>query len=528
MPVVDRARQRRELIGEGLRSIARLLDRGAQQQQALDLVAWAKRFCPHHVPLEPSDFHVWIAQQLTECVRTRKMRICAVAPRGNAKSTWISILYPLFLICESLEPYILLVSDSAEQAQGFLEAIKHELEHNEAIATAYPTVAGAGPVWAVKTIVARNLVRVRAVGSQGRVRGLRSREKRPTLILVDDPEGDASTYSALIREKAWNWLTRAMDKVGAADANVVVAGTMLHEECVVGRLQKQAGWRSRTFRAIASWPRRMDLWDEWEKLLRDDEPAAAAFLEANHDAMHEGARVLWPQLEDLVALMRERARGGRAAFLAEKQNEPIPPRAVRFPSEWFEGDELWYAAPPEKALAFCAVDPCVGKRNTEGDLAAVVWCWWLDGDRHLYIDADLERRPPTATNELTVGLHSLHKFTACAYESNGFQGEVAEDLFRRASVAGLFLSVVPVEHQLPKLMRIEKLGPFLERRNFKFRRGSRGSEALVRHLRYFAHPKIEPYDGPDALEMLVDLVRTYAAQIRGGAANLRVAGSVIP
>jgi hypothetical protein len=53
------------------------------------------------------------------------------APRGNAKSTLTSLIVPLWCIVGSRKKFIVIISDTSEQAEEFLEQIKAELEANE-------------------------------------------------------------------------------------------------------------------------------------------------------------------------------------------------------------------------------------------------------------------------------------------------------------------------------------------------------------------------------------------------------------
>ena len=523
--VGSRVQQQRRLGASALSQFTTALRRSAAALSVpteRDLVAWAQRYLAIHVPLPPCEFHRWLSDELARAIDRRGTHLVVTAPRGTAKSTWVSILYVLWCICHHAEPFILLASESAEQAQGFLSAVKFELESNRPLAVAYPEVCGPGRVWSHKQIVTRNGIRVRAVGAGGRIRGLREREHRPTLVIVDDPEGDLSGYSEAIREKTWNWFTRAVEKIGGPDTNFVVIGTMIHEESLVAKLSATAGWRSKKFSSIVRWPDRMDLWDKWERILADDEEAARLFHVEHRAEMESGASVLWPERESLEQLMRLRATGGRPAFASEKQNEPVPPRAMKFAAEWFQGDDLWFEDPPEKSMAFCAVDPCVGKAGTQGDMAAIVWCWWKKGIPFLFIDAEIGRRPPPVVADMVVDLAPIHRFVFIAYESNGLQGENGVDLGRKLYSAGITTPVIPIEHHEPKLKRIEQLGPPLQQRRFKFRNRSPGAIALVKALKYFSHPKIEPYDGPDAMAMLVRAVEGYAT----GSHGIRVGGAV--
>jgi hypothetical protein len=72
---------------------------------------------------------------------------------------------------------------------------------------------------------------------------------------------------------------------------VVVLGTPLQRDCIACRLQHTPGWKTHLFRSIVEWPKRMDLWQQWEAVLHcDDDPdrkkRARLFHEANREAMH--------------------------------------------------------------------------------------------------------------------------------------------------------------------------------------------------------------------------------------------------
>jgi hypothetical protein len=92
-------------------------------------------------------FHQWLVGQLQDLHTHRSSRLALVAPRGSAKSTWVSLAYPLWAALNRHEPYILLISDSQGQARLLLEAIKRELEDNPALAQAYPAACGQGSPW---------------------------------------------------------------------------------------------------------------------------------------------------------------------------------------------------------------------------------------------------------------------------------------------------------------------------------------------------------------------------------------------
>ena len=79
------------------------------------LSAWVKRYLPHYFTRPFSRFHIWLAGELNTLHTRRGSRQALVAPRGSAKSTWVSLAYPLWTALEGRESYIWLISDSQAQ-----------------------------------------------------------------------------------------------------------------------------------------------------------------------------------------------------------------------------------------------------------------------------------------------------------------------------------------------------------------------------------------------------------------------------
>ena len=506
------------------------MGKAAQRRERMPLIPWARKYLPHYVPLECSPFHVDLTAELERMTEERGQQFLEIAPRDSAKSVWISMVYPLYSICQGTEPYIILAAESMTQAKKRIVDIRTELEVNDKLAVDYPEVFGPGPRWTDDGLTMRTGQRIECVGAGMSLRGRREREERPSLLVIDDPEDNESMYSVTIRDRRWNWLQAAVKFTKSPTTNIALVGTMIHEECAVGRALKMPGWRNRkVWPSIIEYPERMDLWDEWEQVYyacQDDEQAEAqAFFEKNEDEMKRGSVVLWEQRHDLLSLMKERAQD-RDSFQRERQNKPLPPEGTKWPAEWFEGDDLWFDEPAHPCHCFVAVDPATGKSKKKGDYSAVVWGWWKDGDTTLYVDAWLTRKAPTQVNEGLLDLHEKHEFHWCAYEAIAFQEVARRDLQQRFDERSCAVPVLPVAQKDNKFQRIERLGPLLQRGKLRFRRGSPGADLLVRQLKNFAFPAVDKLDGPDALEMLIRLIAMYDKK-RRNPAGFSVAGTVL-
>lgn len=284
--------------------------------------------------------------------------------------------------------------------------------------------------------------------------------------------------------------------------------TALHRDALAMQLQTTPGWRSQLFRAIENWPEREDLWQEWERLYtRSDDPSADRtardFYEQYRDLMHQGAVVLWPEVEDLYTLMTMRLESGRTAFEREKQGVPIDPEGCEWPADYF-GEHIWFDHWPENVqLKTLALDPSKGADARRGDYSAFVMLA-IDNHGVLYVEADMARRPTPQMVADGVALCERFRPTLFGVEANLWQELLAEQFAAELRRRGRHnIQPAAINNYTNKLVRIRRLGPHLSQRRLRFRRDSPSTQMLVEQLRDF--PSGAHDDGPDALEMALRL-----------------------
>jgi hypothetical protein len=485
---------------------------GRRPKVDLPLLAWARRYLAHYCYLPPSRLHRWLSRRLRQI--ERGARLAVIAPRDSAKSTWLSFAYPLYCAVSGRERYIVLVADTTDQARRYLRSIKRELELNIHLAKSYPGAARRGDAWKVDRILLHNGVEIEALGTGQNIRGRKNAQTRPTLVVVDDPQHRRAVASPTQRAADWAWFTQDLLNVGSPQTIYLVAGTSLHREALVDRLMQQPGWESRRFPAIERWPENSSLWQEWEAIYTDRENpdrmhAASVFYHAHRAEMDRGARVCWPQREDLYDLMRLRIDIGRTAFEAEKQGNPLNPELCEWPESYF-AEPLWFAQWPERfAVKTMALDPSKGGDARLGDYSAFVMLG-VDAQGLMYVEADLRRRP--VEEIVAEGVEWYRRFRPDAFgcEANAWQDLLGGQFAAEFARQGL-LSVRPwsVDNHEPKIVRIRRLGPWLSQRRLRFKTASAGTLLLVQQLKDF--PVGEHDDGPDALEMAIRLAQDLLA-----------------
>ena len=458
--------------------------------------AFCRTYFPHYVARPNSRLHDYLYARLPETLESGTGAKDAIAaPRGEAKSTLCAQLFPLWCLARRARRFILVIMDAYDQAAVMVEAIKTELTCNPRLALDFPELTGQGRIWKEGVLVARTGDKVQALGALQRLRGLRNGPHRPDLVVLDDIENDENVRSPEQRDKREAWIDKAVLNVGAADDSLVVLyiGTILHYDSVLARKRAHPLWHSRTFRAIATWPDRMDLWQRWEEVLRNQGEAAADAFHADHEkAMLAGAEISWPAVRPLPALMRIRLRVGAAAFDAEYQNDPVGEDGAAF------GTLIYWAAPSDDWLFFGACDPSMGKQNAGRDPSAILVGGYDRTTGVLdVVEAQIARRLPDKIIEDIIALQARYGCLRWGVETVQFQAFFADELVKRGAARGVPVPVVPIRSLTDKTLRIERLQPHVANGTIRFHAGQ---TELLRQLRHW--PMADHDDGPDALEML--------------------------
>lgn len=453
----------------------------------------------HHRQLfmdHDSVLHRWLDEILPGILNNPKGQWLAIAaPRGEAKSTMVSLFFVIWAIITYKKHYILLIADTIEQSVSLLEAIKVELTSNPRLQQDFPESTGEGSVWNEGTIITCSNVKVQALSAGKRMRGLRHGAHRPDLVILDDLENDEQVRKPEQRDKLQAWLQKTVLNLGSADdsMDVLYIGTILHYDSVLARTLTKSLWQKKVFKAILQWPDRMDLWDQWEVILSEQgEKEAWRFWEVHQEEMLQGSKVSWPSMRPLYLLMKRRAED-HAAFDSEYQNDPLCGDDAPF------AQCIHYWSTPSDSWTFFGVcDPSLGKHGAGRDPSALLVGGFCQKSMTLHvIEASIRKRHPDRIIEDIIALHRQYKPVLWGVEAVQFQEFFAHVLVQRAEKSGLALPVKAITHNSDKLLRIESLQPHMVQKHILLHPSQ---QELIHQLRHF--PKADHDDGPDALEML--------------------------
>ena len=502
--------------------LSRHLRENRRRKGERSLEEFAKIYMTNNCNKPFSRMHEEMFGLLSGMTKNRKARLAIAAPRGHAKSTIVSQVYVLWCVLYLKEKLILIASNTQEQAVTLLKDIKHQLKSNALIVSDFPEICrGKKPTpWRDKKIQLPNGAMIRVYGANQNPRGVKNDKDRPGLIIADDLENEEQAQSEEQRDKLRSWFRRTLLNTGHPDTNVVVIGTILHQDSLLANLvdpNRNSGWNGKKYKAVEKFSDNPQFWEEWSSIFcRREEhegnagpEAAKLYFEANREKMLEGTEVLWPEWESYYDLMVIRESEGRRCFQSEKQNEPIDPQQCIFKEEDFvfwdddyrdvqhlirsmNGEERFYGA----------CDPSLGK-STRGDYTAIVILLRDDDmDINYVIAADLLHCSPSEAIDKITGYAGMYEFKKFAIEINNFQEHMADNLERHIVASGRRLPIHKITSRSNKQSRIAGLEPYIKQGNIRFCRKQR---QLLDQLAQF--PLAKNDDGPDALEMAMQAVK---------------------
>lgn len=411
-------------------------------------------------------------RRLLDVAAGRSRRLVISMPPRHGKSMLTSHYFPAWYLGLFPERQVILTSYEADFASSWGRKARQTLEEfgPQIFGVRVADESSAAHRWGI----AKHGGGMQTAGAGGPITG-----KGADLFIIDDPiKGRDDADSAALRQKVWEWYQSVAYTRLEPAGSIVVIMTRWHRDDLAGRLLRSSE----------------DGGEMWERI----ELAARS---GEHDPLGRAlGEPLWPERYGLAELARiERAVGPRAWSALYQQN-PLADSGSEWPLSYFP-DAIWFQHWPDLRLRILALDPSKGGGDRTGDYSAYVRLG-ICARGHLWVDADLARRPIPRMVEEGVAHLAAFRPQAFALEVNQFQELLIGEFQRAATAAGaMMLPIVPLENRLRKETRIRTLGPLLSQGVIHFLAHSRGAELLVEQLRDFPHADHD--DGPDALEMAV-------------------------
>jgi len=495
---------------------------------ALDLSYFGRAYLAHYFIRKSPVFHeeldeIWTAgvmksqnpfKEAKKIARLRGTRQVVAAPRGHAKSTNLTFKDSIHAILYEYKHYVMILSDSTEQAEAFLEDIKTELEDNLNIITDFGRLKG-DKAWRSGVILTKNDIKVEAIGSGKKIRGRKHRNWRPDLIVMDDIENDENVNTPEQRRKLRSWFEKAVSKAGDTYTDIIYIGTVLHYDSLLNNVLQNPRYKARKYRAIIAEADNTVLWEQWENIytnLFDEEHKenARTFYEKNEIEMLRGSSVLWEEKLSYYDLMEIRVTEGVASFNSELQNDPIDPDNAIFNPEWFDFYEPELINFADSEFIFVGSnDPSLGK-NKKSDTSSIINLALSTKTGYMYVlDASIEKRKPDIIIEDVFEMNSRLRrdygkgFYKFGVEVVAFQYYFKEVMAAKSVEQGEYIPIEEIQSTVNKILRIESLQPVVKNKYLKF---NREHKTLLKQMEEFPMGKND--DAPDGLQMAVQLAQS--------------------
>lgn len=525
----DYRNEREELYSRYMAGAALMGEHGLRKElAAFDMSYFGRAYLPHYFVRESPQFHeeldnIWSQGVLKEknplkeaktISRLKGSRQVVAAPRGHAKSTNFTFKDSLHAVLYCYKHYILILSDSSDQAEGFLEDIKTELEENGNIIMDFGLLKG-DKAWRTGIILTRTNIKVEAIGSGKKVRGRRHRNWRPDLIVLDDIENDENVNTPEQRKKLKSWFEKAVSKAGDTYTDIMYIGTILHYDSLLNNVLQNPRYKTRKYRAVISYADNTSLWDEWERIYTNlfnerHEEDARAFYEKHENEMLRGTEVLWEEKLSYYDLMEIKVSEGESSFNSELQNDPIDPDNATFNVEWFDyyEPELMDFSSPEFVFVG-SNDPSLGK-NKKSDTSSIINLALSTKTGYMYVvDASIEKRKPDVIIDDVFEMNRRLKrdyrkgFYKFGVEVVQFQYYFKEVMATKSAAEGEYIPIEEIQSTVNKMLRIESLQPVIKNKYIKF---NREHKSLLQQLQEYPMGKND--DAPDGLQMAVQLAQS--------------------
>lgn len=418
-----------------------------------NLENWALIF-PDYVPTELGQFH----GELLDLYLIEEGNAAAAAPRGFSKSTVTDLIFLSWALLFGYKRFVILVSDTHDQAVMLLEALKSELETNEIIRWLFGNV-DAGSEWSSEGLVVRGIdedgnyieSKVMAKGAGKKIRGSRFKNFRPDLVLIDDLENDEAVESADRRIKLQNWLKKGVIPALAKDVGqIIMIGTVLHRDSLLNNILEGAegfeSWTTLHFAAIKEdgtslWPERFDV--TYLEGMRDDPkhpfylgPVAFA-QEMQNKPIAEGDRIIQPEwlmkryslTESVTEYMRQQGSDNRSA-----------------------ATQAWLKLKFRRIVG--AVDPAISEKTT-ADFWAMVTIGIERNTGHIFILDIVRMREGDPLKQVKMVFDQYRQWghDTIKVESVAYQKGLHALIQRQGAAIGLYPPVMPYRPDTDKTRR---------------------------------------------------------------------------
>lgn len=439
-------------------------DKSQRRQAAKTFFGFCIVYLPHYFPLPAADFH----PELVNLLEDWNNDFLSIAGfRGSAKSTFAGLALPLWAALSGKVKFIIPINETDEVVKLTIANIRQELEHNELILKDYGHLIDkkdAATKFTEGNILLANGCRILGRSRGQKIRGLRHKQYRPDLVIIDDPEEREKVQRKEYRDKTEQWLRGdVIPSIEESKARLIVIGNVLHTDSLMARL-------------------------------KNDE----VFIHREYPLIDKTGSCTWEgKYPDESALKKQEAKVGRIAWMREYLLKVVPPDDQEVKEEWIQ----YYDKLPRDSAGKggVGVDLAISKKETADFTAMVSGILSLDnGLPKIYVIPNPvnERLSFHETVEQMKSIHiamRLYAHPTFYIEDIAYQKAAVQEAQRH------MLAVQPMKAGSDKRSRLRTAATYIQNGVVVFPK--KGCEDLIAQLLGFG---VEDHD--DLVDALVYLI----------------------
>ena len=400
-------------------------------------------------------FHANIYSSLAD---DKKRRVAIAAPRGTAKSTTTTLVYPLWRAAfkkSNEDLFIVIISESQAQSINFLSRIKYHLDNSKMFHDLFGNLGSStAERWTHTDVILANGARIVAVGTGQRVRGFLQGDTRPNLIIVDDFESELNAATPEARAKNKKWMTEAVVPSLSDEGKIAMIGTVISEDCFLYWIKDSKAWNVL-----------------WYSIINDKDES------------------LWPErfpLERIQQIKEEfQSIGNLNGFYQEYMNIAQSPDDAPFKPEWMKLHHYEYKRENGQNLLvrdlgeetktipvelYCGVDPASSLSARADFFVLSIIAVDFEGNKYV-VDIFRDRISPAEQPQKIIDMYKKYKPRRVKVETTGYQEALRTGTRQIMQEEGLYIPGLEagVKPRTKKSERLLSLVPMFARGQFYWR-----------------------------------------------------------
>ena len=364
---------------------------------------------------------------------TRPNRFHTQAPRTHAKTTCLSVKYPLWRLGHNHNLRFLYVSKTGTLAKDILSEVRQNIDSNRRLQKVFPDLKPSLPWSTTELTVQRTRLdktpTMRAVGLHGSITG-----GRADIIILDDPFDAAEVQTERHRAKVEHWIEKVVIPVLTPTGEIVAVGTRWHQA------------------------------DYWSKLLQ--KPMYVCKIYRCYPDLENPEKTLWPEVWSRERLEARKAEIGTLRFNCLYMNDPTGLEGLIFKEKWlvyYNPEMLRFITDLE---LYMGVDPAISE-DPKADYTAIVVLAWSP-HRNLFYILDVYREHldfPDQVRKIKEKYLQWQQIAASCKWAGPLKIGVESVAYQKALARTTFLQGLPtkeIKTKTNKQMRMLGLSPHFE------------------------------------------------------------------